>query len=136
MPSGTGTVKVPTPMPVDLPPPTPPDATGRRRVYVNPPVIHIGIGDERLKNVRFTNHTGDTVRIWLLEAASLFVPPVTDNEGNVYKDLETPFVVKQNGTLDVKVKPKSDYGDYYYHVYCDAIGHEADGNSPPGASCP
>ena len=136
MPNGTGTVKVPTPMPVDLPPPTPPDATGRRRVYVNPPVIHIGIGHERLKNIRFTNHTGDTVRIWLLEAASLLVPPAKDNEGKEYKDFYTPIVVKPKGTLDVGVNPKSDYGDYYYHVYCDAIGHEADGNSPPGLSCP
>jgi hypothetical protein len=135
MPDGTATVRVPSHMPVDFPPPIE-DSTGRKRVYVNPPVIHVGIGDERLKNVLFTNETGDTVRIWLLEAASLFVPPATDNEGKVYTDLNTPFVVKQNGTLDVKITPKSDYGDYYYHVYCDAIGREADGNSAPRVSCP
>jgi hypothetical protein len=128
MPNGTGTVRVPSPMPVDLPPPTPPDPTGRKRVYVNPPVVHLGYGPDQLKHIRFTNHTNGTVRIWLLEAASLFVRPA--------KDFEKPFVVDDGDKLDLDLKPGLGYGDYVYHVYCDAIGHEADGNSPPAISCP
>jgi hypothetical protein len=125
-----GTAAVPSHMPVDLPPPIK-DSTGRGRVFVNPPAIHIGIGPKRLPNIRFTNNTGDTVRIWLLEAASLFAGPPPD-----YKNFDIPFVVPAKGTLELDLKPDLGYGDYTYHVFCDAIGHEADGNSPPTLHCP
>jgi hypothetical protein len=131
MPSGTGTVLVPSPMPVDLPRPTPPDATGRKRVYVNPPVIHIGSAPAQLPALRFTNNTGGTVRIWLLEAASLFAAPPKGSP-----NFDNPFVVGAGATLDLELKPNLGYGDYPYHVFCDAIDHEADGNSPPRLSCP
>lgn len=126
MPNGTGAV--PSHMPVDLTRPIK-DPTGRERIYVNPPVIHIGSGPTQLRTIRFENNTGGTVRIWLLNAAELFVRPL--------KDFENPFVVKATDPpLDLEVKPGSKYGDYVYHVYCDAIGHEADGNSPPALACP
>ena len=130
MPSVTATVRVPSHMPVDLPPPIK-DQNGRKRVYINPPVIHIGHGSTQLRDLRFTNHTGGTARIWLLEAASIFVGPP---EG--YPNFDEPFVVRAKDTLDLKLKPNLGYGDYTYHVYCDAIGHEAEGNSPPVLSCP
>jgi len=130
MPNGSGPVRVPSHMPVDLPLPIK-DQTGRKRVYVNPPVIHVGHGSTQLKDIRFMNNTGGAVRIWLLEAASLFAGPP-----NGYKDFENPFVVDPKGTLDLVLKPDLGYGDYYYHVFCDSIGHEADGNSAPVMSCP
>jgi hypothetical protein len=130
MPNGSGPVRVPSHMPVDLPSPIK-DQTGRKRVYVNPPVIHVGHGSEQLKDIRFMNNTGGTVRIWLLEAASLFAAPPKG-----YKDFENPFVVDARGTLDLDLKPDLGYGDYYYHVFCDSIGHEAEGNSAPIVSCP
>jgi hypothetical protein len=130
MPNGTAAIRVPSHMPVDLPAPIT-DQTGRKRVYVNPPVVHLGSGNTQLRDIRFTNHTGDTVRIWLLEAASLFVGPP---EG--YKNFDDPFVVGKNGTLDLALKPGLGYCYFPYHVFCDAIGHEAEGNSAPGLSCP
>jgi len=130
MPDGTGTVLVPSPMPVDLPPPIK-DSTGRNRVFVNPPVIHVGSGLSQLRAIQFTNHTGGTVRIWLLNAVSLFARPPKG-----YKDFGNPFVVEAGGVLDLDLKPDLSHGDYVYHVHCDAIGREADGNSPPIVSCP
>jgi hypothetical protein len=117
-------------MPVDLPPPIK-DHTGRKRVYVNPPVIHLGKGETQLEHICFANNTGGTIRIWLLEAASIFDGPPAGA-----KNFDSPFVVKAKGTLDLTLKPELGYGDYVYHVYCDAIGHEAEGNSPPAISCP
>jgi hypothetical protein len=130
MPNGTATVLVPSPMPVVLPPPKP-DSTGRRRVHVKPPVIHIGSGPKQLRAIQFTNDTGDKARFWLLAVASLLEdgPP-----GNT--DYSNPIVVDANKTLDIRLKPDLGYGDYHYHVYCDAIGNEAEGNSSPGMSCP
>jgi|SRR5579863_3905785 hypothetical protein len=130
MPRATSTIQVPSHMPVDLPPPVE-DQTGRRRIYVNPPVIHIGKGEAQLEDIRFMNNTGGTVRIWLLEAEKIFNAPPQG-----YKNFENPFVVKPKGTLDLKLKPDLPYGDYVYHVFCDAIGHEAEGNSPPAIGCP
>jgi hypothetical protein len=130
MPNGTATVLVPSRMPVDLPPPIK-DSTGRGRVYVNPPVIHLGSGNKQLREIHFTNNTGGTVRVWLLEAASLFARPPKE-----YKDFKNPFVIEKDKTLDLDLKPDLDCGDYHYHVYCDVIGHEAEGNSAPGMSCP
>jgi hypothetical protein len=131
MTNGTGPVLVPSPMPVDLPRPIK-DSTGRGRVYVNPPVIHLGSGSKQLHQIRFKNNTGGTVRIWLLEAADLFAGPPKG-----YPDFKNPFVVgATDPPLDLELKPDLGYGDYPYHVFCDAIGHEADGNSPPYVSCP
>jgi hypothetical protein len=123
-------VPIPSRMPVDLPLPIK-DPTGRKRVYVNPPVIHLGSGSSQLPSIQFTNNTGDTIRIWLLNVASLFARPPKG-----YKDFDNPFVVAAGRTLDLDLKPGLGNGDYYYHVFCDAVGRDADGNSPPVMSCP
>jgi hypothetical protein len=125
-----GPVPIPSRMPVDLPPPIK-DPTGRKRVYVNPPAIHLGSGSSQLPSIQFTNNTGDTIRIWLVNVASLFAHPPKG-----YKDFDNPFVVAAHATLDLDLKPSLGNGDYYYHVFCDAVGHDADGNSPPVMSCP
>ena len=133
MPDGTGTVRVPSPLIVNLPLPIPVDAKSRQKVFVDPPVIHIGSGPSQVQAIQFTNNTGGTVRIWLLNVESLFAGPPKNNEN---KDFHIPFVVENNDTLDLDLKPDLDNGDYEYHVYCDAIPGEADGNSMPRVSCP
>jgi hypothetical protein len=130
MPNGTATVRVPSHMPVDLPLPIK-DSNGRKRVFVNPPIIHLGSAPSQLPALRFTNNTGGTVRLWLLQAASLFAGPPTG-----YADFDNPFVVGAGDTLTLELKHDLGYGDYPYHVFCDAIGGEADGNSSPRISCP
>ena len=125
-----GSVLVPSPMPADLPQPIK-DPTGRKRVYVKPPVIHVGSGSKRLPKITITNHTGDKARIWIPNGASLFVGPPSP-----YKDFSNPFVVNDGGKLEFDVLPDLKPCEYTYHVYCDAIEGEADGNSPPGISCP
>ena len=125
-----GSVLVPSPMPADLPRPIK-DPTGRKRVYVNPPVIHVGSKPRLLPKITFTNHTGDVARFWFPTGALIFVGPPPP-----YKDFSNPFVVKDGEKLELEVLPGLKPCDYTYHVYCDAIGGEADGNSPPGISCP
>ncbi len=131
MPNGTGTVLVPSPMPVDLPAPVQVDPTGRKKVYVNPPVIHVGSGPSQLRNIQFTNHTGDKVRLWFPSGSPLFAGPPAN-----YPNFENPFVIEDGAKLDFTLKPNLGYGIYHYHVYCDVISDEADGNSPPSLSCP
>jgi hypothetical protein len=118
-------------MPVDLPPPRVVDSTGKGRIFVSPPVIHVGSGSSQLKDIQFMNNTGGTVRIWLLNAASLFAGPP---EG--YSDFNDPFVVKAGGKLDLKLLPDLKVDSYAYYVYCDKIKGEAEGNSPPRIDCP
>jgi len=130
MPNGTGTVLVPSPMPVDFPPPIKVPG-GRERVFVNPPVIHIGHGHSQLRDIQFTNHTGGTVRLWFPNGALLFTAPPDG-----YPNFENPFVIERNQKLDLKLKSGCEYSSYYYHVYCDVIGNEAEGNSPPVLNCP
>lgn len=125
-----GSVLVPSRMPADLPRPIT-DPTGRKRIYVNPAVIHVGSGSKLLRKIQFTNHTGDKARFWFPNGASIFVGPPPP-----YKDFSNPFVVDNDGKLEFDVLPDLEPCDYTYHVYCDAIGGEADGNSPPGISCP
>jgi hypothetical protein len=127
---GYGTGPVPSHMPVDLPPPIV-DSTGRKRVYVNPPVIHVGTGPTHLRKILFTNNTGQKARFWFPNADWLFVgPPAGD------KDFDNPFVVNDGGNLELALKPDAGFYDYPYHVYCDASESEAEGNSPPAISCP
>jgi hypothetical protein len=128
MPNGTGAV--PSHMPVNLHPPIL-DPTGRKRVYVDPPVIHIGKGSTQLRKLRFTNNTGDKARFWFLIGAALFVAPPRG-----YKDFTNPFVVDAGDALDLELKPDLGYSYHEFHVYCDVIGNEAEGSSPPGISCP
>ena len=125
-------VAVPSHMPVDLPAPITVDpTTGRKKVYVNPPVIHIGSGQSQLRDIRFKNNTGDKARLWFPNGAPLFAGPPAG-----YSNFENPFVIENGKELDLKLMPNLGYGMYEYHVYCDVIGAEADGNSPPNLSCP
>ncbi len=121
---------VPSHMPVALPSPIK-DPTGRERVYVNPPVVHIGTGSTQLRKILFTNHTGDKARYWFPGGDLLFVSPPAG-----YINFDNPFVVENGGKLELYLKEDLGFFDYTYHVYCDAIENEADGNSPPGISCP
>lgn len=130
MPNGPGTVLVPSPMPVDFPKPVS-VGPGRKKVYVNPPVIHIGSGQSQLRDIRFTNHTTGKARLWFPNGSTLFAGPPAG-----YSNFENPFVIDDGKALDLKLEPNLGYGTYEYHVYCDAISAEADGNSPPNLSCP
>jgi hypothetical protein len=125
-----GSGPVPSHMPVDLPRPID-VAPGKKKVYVNPPVVHIGTGSAQLRKIRFTNNTGDKARFWFPNAGWLFAGPAPG-----YQNFDNPFVVEDGGELDLALNPNLGPFDYKYRVHCDAIGDEADGNSPPGISCP
>ena len=102
----------------------------RRRVFVKPPIVHIGNGDSP-KTIRLDNQTGGLVKIWLPNADAYLNPqPGTD--------FSKPMEVDDGGKLDlfVKVNPKPKEGHYQYHVYCEVIKDFAEGNSPPVLHCP
>jgi hypothetical protein len=130
MPNGTGTVLVPSPMPVDFPKPVD-VGPGRKKVYVNPPVIRVGSGPSQLRNIQFANHTGGKASLWFPDGLPLF-----DGTPDQYPSHENPLVIEAGATKVLKLKPNLGDGFYHYHVHCDAIGDEADGNSPPSLSCP
>jgi hypothetical protein len=115
-------------MPVDIPAPVRVGA-GREKIYVNPPIIHIGSGPKQLRDIRFRNNTGDKVRLWFPNGPQLFAKPPAS-------DFENPFVIENGKELDFTLKPDLGVCFYHYHVYCDVIHDEAEGYSPPSLSCP
>lgn len=125
-----GSGPVPSHMPVNLPQPVE-TSPGRKRVYVNPPVIHVGTGSTELKKIRWTNNTGKKARFWFPNASWLFVGPPPG-----YKDFDNPFVVEDGDKLELDLKTNLGFYDYPYHVFCDASESEAEGNSPPVIACP
>jgi hypothetical protein len=128
MPNGPGTVLVHSLVEVVFPKPVP---VGRRKekVFVEPGVIHVGNGQSQARQIHFTNHTGGKVRLWFPNGSQLFAKPTAS-------DFENPFVIPDGKDLTFTLKPELGECFYYYHVYCDVVHDEAEGNSPPSLSCP
>jgi hypothetical protein len=100
----------------------------RPRVFVDPPTIHIGYGDSKLKVIEWVNQTGGDVLIWL--------PNGHNYLNGEPEDFLAPFTVSKGGRLAREVRGDCKDGDYEYNVYCKAIGGYAEGNSPPIVHCP
>jgi hypothetical protein len=103
---------------------------GSPRVFVDPPKIHIGRGDSKLKSIQWVNQTGGEVLIWLPNAYNYL-------EGKP-EDFVTPRRIPAGGILPLTVRQDCVDGEYDYHVFCKAIKGNgyAEGNSPPIAACP
>jgi hypothetical protein len=109
-----------------------PHPIDRPRVFVNPPIYHIGNGDSP-RTFRFENQTGGPVKIWLPNADKYL------NRRPGGGDFSNPIEIALGGELEltVKAKPaKPEEGHYQYHVYCEVIRDFAEGNSPPVMNCP
>jgi hypothetical protein len=100
----------------------------RPRVFVNPPTIHIGSGDSKLRTIVWVNETGGDVLIWLPNAHHYL-----KGEAEDFLTLKT---IDAGKMLPLEVRPDCVDGYYHYNVYCKAIDGYAEGNSEPGASCP
>jgi hypothetical protein len=112
-------------MQVILPSPT---VIDRKRIFVNPPTIHIGSGGSKLKTIVWANQTGGDVLIWLPNGYNYLVGEP--------KDFLKPFKVHNGKDLPLEVREDCQNGYYHYNVYCKAIPGYAEGNSEPGVSCP
>lgn len=100
----------------------------RERIFVNPPTIHIGSGSSQLKEIRFINHTGKKILVWL-------------PNGHHYLDkkpeyLAKPILIEADKAVPLPVKPSPESGHYPYHIYCERIEDCAEGHSEPHVSCP
>ena len=110
----------------------------RPRVFVDPPSIHIGYGDLKLKAIEWVNQTGGDVLIW--------IPNGYNYLNGKPEDFLAPFTVSDGRSLTREVRGDCKDGDYEYNVYCKAMGGKdvsgkaiggyAEGNSPPSAHCP
>jgi hypothetical protein len=105
-----------------------PHQVDRKRVFVNPPIFHIGQGKSPTP-IRLENKTGDVVKIWLPNAEKYLDLKPGD-------DFSKPIEVAKGGHFDITVKADPERGHYQYHVYCEAIKDFAEGNSPPALHCP
>jgi hypothetical protein len=107
-----------------------PIVIGSPRVFVDPPTIHIGSGDAKLKTIQWVNQTGSDVLIWLPNAYNYLV--------GTPEDFLAPKPIIAGGILPIAVRQDCVDGDYDYHVFCKAIKGNgyAEGNSPPVAACP
>ncbi len=105
-----------------------PHEIDRPRVFVNPPIIHIGNGDAP-KIIRWDNQTGGPVKFWLADADDYFVCPPG-------KDFSTPFDVDTDKALELEVKRHPKKGHFPYHIFCQEINGYAEGNSSPNVTCP
>jgi hypothetical protein len=109
-----------------------PHKIDRLRVFVNPPIHHIGNGDSP-KTIRFENQTGGPVKIWLPNADK-YLDRRPDG-----RDFSNPIEIALGGQLELTVKTKPERpeeGHHQYHVYCEIIKDFAEGNSPPVMNCP
>ena len=100
----------------------------RPRVFVNPPTIHIGSGESRLRTIVWVNKTEGNVWIWL--------PNGHHYLNGVAADFVPPKRIEKGERLPFEVRPDCVDGYYHYNVYCEIIDGYAEGNSEPGASCP
>jgi hypothetical protein len=100
----------------------------RPRVFVNPPTIHIGSGNSKLKTVVWVNQTGGDVLIWLPNGHKYL-----KGEAEDFLALKP---IRAGESLPIEVRADCVDGYYHYNVYCKAIEGYAEGNSEPGASCP
>jgi hypothetical protein len=100
----------------------------RPRVFVNPPTLHLGSGNERLKTIVWVNHTGGDVLLWLPNAFNYI-------EGKP-EDFLAAVHIPSGGKLPLAVRSNCVDGYYHYNAFCKAIGGYAEGNSEPGVSCP
>ena len=105
-----------------------PHQVDRLRVFVNPPIFHIGQGKSPTP-IQLENQTGGLVKIWLPNAEKYLDPkPGTD--------FLKPIDVADGDHLDLVIKANPTQGHYQYHVYCEVIKDFAEGNSPPVMHCP
>ena len=106
-----------------------PHQVDRKRVFVNPPIFHIGKGKSP-KPIRLENKTGGPVKIWLPNAEKYL------NRRRPGTDFSKPIRIAKGKHLDLMVKADPEEGYYQYHVYCEVIKDFAEGNSPPVMHCP
>jgi hypothetical protein len=111
------------------------------RVFVNPPEVSIGEGESRLLTVQWKNDTGKVVWLWIPNGDQYFktpsknvIPaPIPSDPENVFL---TPILIKPGEDILLEVKAEPDKARTQYHVYCEAINHFAEGNSPPVVKYP
>jgi hypothetical protein len=106
-----------------------PHKIGKDRIFVDPPEISIGEGASKLLTVEWKNDTGKLAWLWMPNGDQYFEQP---DEG----DFPAPFKIKPGEELKLKVKAEPEKVRSQYHVYCEAIRHYAEGNSPPVMDCP
>jgi hypothetical protein len=102
---------------------------GKDRVFVDPPEVSIGEGASKLMTVQWKNDTSKVAWLWMPNGARYFERP-TDG------DFPTPFRIDPGKQFELKVKARPEKVRSQYHVYCEAIGHYAEGYSPPVMNCP
>jgi hypothetical protein len=103
----------------------------RPRIFVNPPVIHIGNGKSRRKTVEWVNETGADVSLWFPNGEQVF-----DRRGESEKGFANPFAIGSKKRLILYVKADCEDGRYRYAVYCPSLMEYAQGNSAPEVDCP
>jgi hypothetical protein len=100
---------------------------GQDRAFVVQPKVSIGTGATQAPAVRWINSTGAPAKLWFPNGDQLFVTP----PGGFSNPIDIPA-----GGLTLEVKNRPNFGDYHYHVYSEAVGDCALGDSEPRLSCP
>ena len=96
------------------------------RAFVDTPVLHIDSGPSQMRSVTWTNGTGAPATLWFPNGAQLFSDGV---------DFSNPIDIPAGG-LTLNFRPGLPAFDHHYHIYCEAVGDCAQGNSEPRVSCP
>jgi hypothetical protein len=103
----------------------------RPRIFVNPPVLHIGSGKSRRKTVEWMNETGADVSLWFPNGEQVFLLPAEGEMG-----FKNPLAIGSKKRLILYVKADCEDGRYRYSVYCPSLREYAQGNSAPEVDCP
>lgn len=100
---------------------------GEERAFVVPSPVHLGSGAPGTPSITLTNQTGQPARLWFPNGDQLFNAPA----GYFSNPIDIPA-----GGLTLNLKANLLPSDYHYHVYCEAVGDCAQGDSEPRAICP
>src|SRR5579864_9419043 len=99
--------------PAPEPPPVPKEVILQRiqidrpRIFVNPPVFHVGSGKSMRKTVEWVNETGADVSLWFPNGEQVFVPPTGVETG-----FTNPFVIGSKKRLTLHVRGDCKDGRY------------------------
>jgi hypothetical protein len=100
----------------------------RKRIFVNPPILHIGSGAPELPEIRFINHTRKKILVWLPNGHHYLNKDAAE--------LEKPIPIDAGKEYPLPLKAGPEKGHYAYHVYCEEIENGAEGHSEPHVGCP